>query len=97
MITLGFTTVAIGGNRPVLEGHEADHPRILRNPRGHEPRLPVFRVLGEILSHANFAACGSRKVRKWAHMLLFFSFALLLILVTLYAIWATVTHVIPCP
>jgi quinone-modifying oxidoreductase subunit QmoC len=57
-------------------------------------RLPVFRVLGEILSHSNFSGCGSRKPGKWAHMLLFFGFALL-IMVTLYAIWATLSHNYP--
>jgi quinone-modifying oxidoreductase subunit QmoC len=57
-------------------------------------RLPIFKVLGEILSHSNFAACGSRQTRKMAHMLLFFGFALL-ILVTLYAIWATISHNYP--
>jgi quinone-modifying oxidoreductase, subunit QmoC len=59
-------------------------------------RLPVFRVLGEILSHSNFSGCGSRKPGKAAHMLLFFGFALLII-VTLYAIWATITHHYPLP
>lgn len=57
-------------------------------------RIPVFRVLGEILSHSNFTGCGSRKPGKVAHMLLFFGFALL-ILVTLYAIWATLSHNYP--
>jgi quinone-modifying oxidoreductase subunit QmoC len=59
-------------------------------------RLPVYRVLREILSHSNFSGCGSRKPGKAAHMLLFFGFALL-ILVTLYAIWATLTHHYPLP
>ena len=59
-------------------------------------KLPVFKVLGEILSHSNFSACGSRQSRKVAHMLLFFGFGLL-ILVTLYAIWATLTHNYPLP
>jgi quinone-modifying oxidoreductase subunit QmoC len=59
-------------------------------------KLPFFRVLGEILSHSSFSACGSRKPGKVAHMLLFFGFALL-ILVTLYAIWATISHNYPLP
>lgn len=59
-------------------------------------RVPLFRVLGEILSHSNFSGCGTQKVRKWAHMLVFFGFALL-ILVTLYAIWASITHNYPLP
>ena len=57
-------------------------------------RLPVFGVLREILSHSNFSGCGSRKSGKFAHILLFFGF-ILLILVTLYAIWATVSHNYP--
>ena len=59
-------------------------------------RLPVFRVLREILSHSNFSGCGSRTPGKVAHLLLFFGFTLL-IMVTLYAIWATVTHHYPLP
>ena len=58
--------------------------------------LPVFKVLGEILSHSNFSGCGSQRSRKIAHMLVFFGFGLL-ILVTLYAIWASVTHNYPLP
>lgn len=57
-------------------------------------RIPVFRVMSEILSHSNFSGCGSRKPGKVAHMLLFFGFSLL-ILVTLYAIWATLSHNYP--
>ena len=59
-------------------------------------KLPVFRVLREILSHSNFSGCGSRKPGMIAHILLFFGFTLL-ILVTLYAIWATVSHNYPLP
>ena len=70
----------------------------LMSPPGEPGRkkLPVFKVLGEILSHSSFSACGSRKPGKLAHMLLFFGFALL-ILVTLYAIWATISHNYPLP
>jgi quinone-modifying oxidoreductase subunit QmoC len=53
-------------------------------------RLRIIPVLGEILSHSNFSRCGSRKTGMIAHMLLFFGFGLL-ILVTLYAIWATIS------
>jgi len=59
-------------------------------------RLPFFRVLGEVLSHSNFSGCSSRKTRMMAHMLLFFGFVML-ILVTLYAIWATFTDHYPLP
>ncbi len=63
---------------------------------GGNGRLPLFKVLGEILTHSNFSACGSRPARKIAHMLLFFGFGLL-VLVTLYAIWASITHNYPLP
>jgi len=59
-------------------------------------RMPVFKVIGEILTHSNFSDCGTRPTRKIAHMLVFFGFALLL-LVTLYAIWASLTHNYPLP
>ena len=59
-------------------------------------RLPVFRVLGEILYHSNFSGCGTQKLRKRAHMLVFFGFALLM-LVTVYAIWASITKSYPLP
>jgi quinone-modifying oxidoreductase subunit QmoC len=59
-------------------------------------KLPLLPVLGEILSHSSFSGCASRKPGKLAHMLLFFGFALL-VLVTLYAIWATVSHNYPLP
>jgi quinone-modifying oxidoreductase subunit QmoC len=59
-------------------------------------RVPLFRVLGEILTHSNFSECGLRKGGKAAHMLLFFGF-FLLIVVTLYAIWATLSHHYPLP
>jgi quinone-modifying oxidoreductase subunit QmoC len=57
-------------------------------------RLPVLAVLTEILGHRSFSACGAQKSRKWAHMLVFFGFALL-ILVTLYAIIAVQIHQYP--
>jgi quinone-modifying oxidoreductase subunit QmoC len=57
-------------------------------------RIPLFRVLGEVISHSNFSRCGSRQGRKLAHMLLFFGFGLL-ILVTIYAIWASITDRYP--
>ncbi len=56
--------------------------------------LPVGQVLKEIFAHSGFSGCGSTRVRKAAHMLLFYGFGVL-ILVTLYAIWATLTHHYP--
>lgn len=68
----------------------------LNPPAHHKRRLPFFRVMGEIIAHSNFSGCGSQKSRKVAHMLVFFGFGLL-ILVTLYAIWASKTHNYPLP
>ncbi len=73
-----------------------DMKRLTPPGKGVKIKLPVLKVLGEILSHSQFEACGSKSVRKMAHMFLFFGFGLL-ILVTLYAIWATVTHNYPLP
>ncbi len=73
-----------------------DMKRITPPAEGAANRLPVFKVLGEIISHSNFSGCRTRKPGKWAHMLVFFGFALL-ILVTLYAIWASITHRYPLP
>ncbi|MEN8203770.1 MAG: quinone-interacting membrane-bound oxidoreductase complex subunit QmoC [Bacteroidota bacterium] len=65
-------------------------------PIGMGKRLPVLKVLGEIFSHSSFSGCGSNRKRTLAHMFVFFGFGLL-ILVTLYAIWATYTHNYPLP
>jgi len=56
----------------------------------------IFTVLGEVLTHSNFSACGSQRTRKIAHMMVFFGFGLL-ILVTIYAIWASITENYPLP
>jgi len=57
-------------------------------------RLPLIPVFREILAHSSFSGCESQKSRKWAHMLVFFGFALL-ILVTIYAIFAVQSHQYP--
>ena len=51
-------------------------------------------TLKEILSHNRFGKCDSSRVRRWAHMLIFYGFILLLI-VTAFAIVATLTHKYP--
>jgi quinone-modifying oxidoreductase subunit QmoC len=73
-----------------------DMRRLTPPSEGEGGKIPFFRVLGEILFHKNFSGCGSQMVRRWAHMLVFFGFGLL-ILVTLYAIWASITHNYPLP
>jgi quinone-modifying oxidoreductase, subunit QmoC len=55
-----------------------------------------FRVTMEIFTHSSFSRCRSACIRRLAHMLLFFGF-FLLVLVTLYAIRATVTGNYPLP
>lgn len=91
-ITLFFYILAALG----LGRFWKDMKRLTLPGEGVRMKVPIFKVLGEILSHSQFSACGSRSVRKVAHMLIFFGFALL-ILVTLYAIWATVTLNYPLP
>ncbi len=68
------------------------------NPRPYNARirLPVAKALSEVITHSNFSKCGSQHSRQAAHMLVFFGFGLL-ILVTLYAIWAALTHNYPLP
>lgn len=69
--------------------------KILTPPaQGPRNPLPFLKVLGEILGHSNFSYCRTRRAGKVAHMLVFFGF-FLLILVTLYAIWASLTHHYP--
>jgi quinone-modifying oxidoreductase subunit QmoC len=85
-LTLGFWLLASLG----IGRFWKDMKRITPPGEGRRGRLPVMKVLGEILAHSNFSKCGSRSLRKWAHMGVFFGFGLL-ILVTLYAIYATFT------
>ena len=53
-----------------------------------------FNLRKPILSHTYFGKCGTNKSRKWAHILVFYGFILLL-LVTAFAIYATVTQKYP--
>ena len=46
-------------------------------------------VFSELMAHSNFTGCKEQKTRKTAHLLVFYGFILLL-LVTLYAIFAVV-------
>ncbi len=48
----------------------------------------------EILLHTNFNSCTSQKSRKFAHLLVFYGFILLLV-VTVFAIIAVITHNYP--
>jgi quinone-modifying oxidoreductase subunit QmoC len=91
-LTLFFYGLAAWGLGKFWKDMKAQTPP----PEGSGKRIPVFKVLGEILSHSNFSGCASNRKRNLAHMLVFFGFALL-ILVTLYAIWASWTHNYPLP
>ena len=68
-------------------------------PSGNQ-KLSLFKstisVVKEILAHKKFSDCEAQKPRNYAHMLVFFGFTLLL-LVTLYAIGAAITHNYPLP
>ena len=48
----------------------------------------------EIVLHSKFSSCSAQKSRKWSHLLVFYGFIMLLI-VTGFAIIATVTHNYP--
>lgn len=91
-ITLLFYLLASMGIRKFWK----DMKRLNPPESGSGKRLPILKVLVEILSHSNFASCGLQRRRQVAHMLLFFGFGLL-ILVTIYAIIASLTHNYPLP
>lgn len=91
-LTLLFYGLAIRGINSFWKDMKKQTPP----PAGTGKRLPVIKVLGEILSHSNFTGCGSNQRRTLAHMGVFLGFALL-ILVTLYAIWASLSHKYPLP
>jgi quinone-modifying oxidoreductase subunit QmoC len=92
VITLTFYGLAFWGLRSFWKDMNKQTPP----PGDMDGKLPILQVLKEILSHSNFTTCGSIKKRAIAHMLVFFGFALL-ILVTLYAILASMTHNYPLP
>jgi len=54
----------------------------------------LFSVRKEIILHSNFNKCDSKKSKKFAHMLVFYGFILLLF-VTAFAIYAAITHNYP--
>ena len=88
-----FLPAGFAGNREVLERYEtAESTR-----RGNVRRDFLFSV-SWVRSFPTpiLQVAGSRKPGKAAHLLLFYGFTLL-ILVTLYAIWATLTRRYPLP
>jgi len=53
-----------------------------------------WKAKNEILFHTKFSSCSTQKSRKISHLLVFYGFALLII-VTLFAIYAALTHSYP--
>jgi quinone-modifying oxidoreductase subunit QmoC len=89
-LTLLFWSFSFAGFGAFWKDMKRNHPVPPAREQHGKNRLPLFKVLGEVLVHSNFSACGSNTVRRLAHMAVFFGFGLL-ILVTLYAIWASLT------
>ncbi|MBN1950736.1 MAG: quinone-interacting membrane-bound oxidoreductase complex subunit QmoC [Bacteroidales bacterium] len=56
--------------------------------------LQMLRSSRTIAIHTKFGSCSVNRFRKWAHLLVFYGFNLLL-LVTVYAIYAALTHRYP--
>jgi quinone-modifying oxidoreductase subunit QmoC len=54
----------------------------------------LFALRKQILFHTNFNSCTTDRTRKWSHILVFYGFILLLV-VTAYAIFATITKKYP--
>jgi len=93
IITMVFYGLAAAG----LVSFWRDMKRQFPGPPGNNSRvLGFFRVIGEIIVHTHFSRCRTARIRRLAHMLLLFGF-FLLILVTLYAIRATITGNYPLP
>ncbi len=84
-MTIFSYTLAFFGWRAFLKDMRKLYPSGSQNGGG---KSGFFSVMTEILLHRNFSGCQTGRARKVAHILLFSGFALL-ILVTLYAIWAS--------
>jgi quinone-modifying oxidoreductase subunit QmoC len=54
----------------------------------------LFSLRKGILAHSKFSSCKTNHSRKWAHILVFYGFLLLLV-VTVFAIVAAITHKYP--
>lgn len=88
-LTLLFWSFSFAGLGAFWRDMKRNHP--MQADAGSRPLLQSLAgVAGEVLVHSRFGSCGSNRLRRLAHMGLFFGFGLLL-LVTLYAIWASIT------
>jgi quinone-modifying oxidoreductase, subunit QmoC len=56
--------------------------------------MSLFKLRKGILAHSRFSLCKTNHSRKWAHLLVFYGFILLLV-VTAFAIIAAITHNYP--
>ena len=91
LITLIFYGMAISGMAKFWREMKLKFPPT----DSKQPFLrSFFKALGEVILHKKFTGCNSKRPRNLAHILVFFGFVLLL-LVTLYAIVAAITHNYP--
>jgi len=93
VLTLLFWSFSFAGMGAFWSDMKRNHP-LQSGARGNPVIRSAGGVLGEVLTHSRFASCGSDRLRRLAHMGMFFGFGLL-ILVTLYAIWASLTENYP--
>lgn len=91
LITVLSYWLAIGGLVKFWKDMKAHFPNIKPTKN---LIASIFNIRKDILTHSRFSGCVSQKSRKIAHALVFYDFILLLF-VTLYAIFATITHRYP--
>ncbi len=91
----GITLLSYGLALTGLIAFRRDMKRLFPDNQGNqEKRSGLFGVLAEVILHRNFSRCDKGRPGTAAHILLFSGFALL-ILVTLYAIWASLNGLYP--
>ncbi len=90
---LWFLSIGLGivGLRNFWNDMKKQNPDL--NPKGSFIKN-LFSIRKELMLHSKFSACSAQKTRKIAHILVFYGFILLLA-VTVFAIYATVTHNYP--
>ena len=91
LLTLLSYGLAVSGLKKFWQTMKSQFPET-------NPQKGLFKAAWDakttIMTHRRFSGCNSQKIRKAAHILVFYGFILLL-LVTLYAIVATVIHQYP--
>ena len=91
IITFLAYGLAFSGLRRFWNDLKAANPET-KPAKGFIPSL--FNLGKQILTHTYFSSCETNKSRRWAHILVFYGFIFLL-LVTAFAIYATITHEYP--